>query len=94
LRIAEVCIHRPWDISAEQQAIIVQRVAQVAESEVPWLAIKAVWVIIAMDKGNRAAARLLAQLDKRYGPPVDAALEALARQLDAPEQPAERAITS
>jgi hypothetical protein len=51
-------------------------------------------VFISMDKGNRAAARLLAQLDERYGPPVDAALEALARQLDAPEQPAVRAVAS
>jgi hypothetical protein len=56
LRIAEECVHRPWDISAEQRAAIVQRVAQVAESEDPWLAINAVWVIIAMDNGNRAAA--------------------------------------
>ena len=92
LRIAEECVHRPWDISAEQRAAIVQRVARVAESEDPWLAIKAVWVFIAMDKGNRAAAQLLAHLDEQYGPPVDAPLEALARQLDAPGQPAVRAI--
>jgi hypothetical protein len=39
---------------------------------------------MAMHKGNRAADRLLAQLNEQYGLPVDAALEALARRLDPP----------
>jgi hypothetical protein len=94
LRIAEEAVQRPWKISAEQRAIIVQRMVQVVESADPLLAIKAAWVFLAMDKGNRAAARLLAQLDEQYGPPMDAALEALARRLDAPKQPAVRAIAS
>jgi hypothetical protein len=94
LQIAEEAVQRPWDISAEQRAIIVQRMVQVAESADPLLAIKAAWVFLAMDEGNRAAARLLAQLDERYGPPIDAALEALARRLDTPEHTAERALAS
>jgi hypothetical protein len=94
VRIAEEAVQRLWDISAQQRAIVVQRIVQVAESDDPLLAIKAAWIFLAMDEGNRAAAKLLAQLDEQYGLPVDAALEALARRLDAPEHPAERALAS
>jgi hypothetical protein len=94
LRIAEEALQRPWDISTQQRAIVVQRMVQVAESADPLLAIKAAWVFLAMDKSNQDAARLLAQLDEQYGPPVNVALEALARRLDAPEHTAVRALAS
>jgi hypothetical protein len=93
IRMAGEAVVRPWDISAEQRARIVERLGQIAESESPLVAIKVALVYLKMDQANRAAAELLDWLDERDGP-LENALDALASGPDEPEEPAIRAMAS
>jgi hypothetical protein len=79
-------------ISEADRAAIVQRIMEIIETGKPMEAIEAAAVLIRMDRSNREAAKVLLKLDGRIG--LSEELDRLAARLDAPEQPAVRAIAS
>ena len=89
---AEESLFRPWMISEADRAAIVQRIMEIIETGKPMEAIAAAMVMIRMDRSNREAAEVLLKLDGRID--LSEELDRLAARLEAPEQPAVRAIAS
>jgi hypothetical protein len=94
LRIAREAVQGPWNITAEVRRITLDRLGEIMRTGKPLQAIQCAWILLAMERSNRASAELLMKLDTFCGPFDARELQALERWLDAPEQPGLRSVAS